>query len=195
MGIQTTQANSLAHITTDPLRNFKFQVSIYKPDLLAGKPQLGFQAVSGLSMTTDVVIYRTGQMNTTSQKLPGQTDFSPVTLTRGLMCGDQNLVEWQRQIFRVMQGTGGNDGSSNFRSYMDIFLLDHPVTTSKVTYKAAWRVYNAWPVSVAFGDLDAGGNGVELQQITFAHEGWDFRIADQAGNPGSGADPALFATP
>ncbi|NIY68047.1 hypothetical protein SMALB_6125 [Streptomyces malaysiensis] len=59
------------------------------------------------------------------------------------------------------------------------------MTTQTVTYKAGWRVYNCWPTSIAFGDLDSGANGVELQQITLAHEGWDFKIASKYG-PGTG---------
>ncbi|MEV5264828.1 phage tail protein [Streptomyces werraensis] len=185
----TTQKPSLAQLSTDPLRNFKFQVQIH----LAGSTldsskrsnQLGFMSVSGLSITTDVVVYRQGGHNTTTQKMPGQSDFAPITLSRGLICGDSDIYQWLKQLFMVMQGTGGNNGSYNFRATMDIFLLDHPVTTQQVYYKAGWRVYNCWPTSIAFGDLDAGANGIELQQITLAHEGWDFKIANKYG-PGAG---------
>lgn len=44
-------------------------------------------AVSGLSITTEVIPYREGGMNTTTQKMPGQSDFSPLTLSRGLAAG------------------------------------------------------------------------------------------------------------
>lgn len=336
----TTQKPSLAQLQTDPLRNFKFQVMIHLSgstlDSSKRSNQLGFMSVSGLSITTDVVVYRQGGMNTTTQKMPGQaqpldsnvltpygfklmgrmavgdevidprgqvshvlgvypqgvlpvyevittdgararaclrhrwevsdgeamrvvttvemkhllkngarlhlpglhpvvsevsgadaadlaqgrevesvtyvgdeevqciavsadshlyvtddllpthnSDFAPITLSRGLICGDSDIYAWLTKLFKVMQGTGGNDGSYNFRATMDIFLLDHPVTTKTVTYKAGWRVYNCWPTSIAFGDLDSGANGVELQQITLAHEGWDFKIASKYG-PGSG---------
>ncbi|MET7631758.1 phage tail protein [Streptomyces sp. NPDC005499] len=336
----TTQKPSLAQLQTDPLRNFKFQVQIHLAnstlDSSKRTNQLGFMSVSGLSITTDVVVYRQGGMNTTTQKMPGQaqpldskvltpegykrmgdmavgdavmdprgqtstvlgvypqgvlpvyevvtvdgaramaclrhrwevsdgetsrvintvemqhllkngaslflpslhpvvfeaagvdtaetahgrkvdsvtyvgdeevqciavsadshlyvtdgllpthnSDFAPITLSRGLICGDSDIYAWLTKLFKVMQGTGGNDGAYNFRATMDIYLLDHPVTTQSVTYKAGWRVYNCWPTSIAFGDLDSGANGVELQQITLAHEGWDFKIANKFG-PGSG---------
>jgi phage tail-like protein len=182
----TQQSSSFAHIQTDPLRTFKFQVLIHHGNLDSSKrvPQMGFMSVSGLSMTTDVVVYRQGGMNTTTQKMPGQSDYAPLTLSRGLICGDADLFAWTQQMFAVVQGTGSQSGASEFRSTIDIFLLDHPVNTRTVTYKAGWRVYNAWPTSVAFGDLDAGSNGVELQQITFAHEGWDFKIANTYGPNG-----------
>lgn len=184
-----TQSNSLAHIRTDPLRNFKYQVNIYN-SLFTGPSQFGFMSVSGLSMTTDVIVYRAGGYNTTTQKLPGQSDFAPITLSRGIVCGDAPIWGWFQQIFMVMQGTGGSDGSQEFRCTMDILLIDHPVTTSVATVKAAWRVYNCWPTSIAFGDLDAGANAVMLQQITLAHEGFDFSVANTYG-PGN---PAILQT-
>lgn len=180
------QKPSLASIKTDPLRNFKYQVNIYN-DLLSGPAQFGFMSVSGLSMTTDVIVYRTGGYNTTTQKMPGQSDFAPITLSRGLVCGDQPIHDWINQIFMVMQGTGGSDTANDFRCKMDILLIDHPVTKNVATVKAAWRVHNCWPTSIAFGDLDAGANGVMLQQLTLAHEGFEFKVASQSG-------PAYTAT-
>jgi len=174
------QVPSLASIKTDPLRNFKFQVNIYN-DLLSSPAQFGFMSVSGLSMTTDVIVYRTGGYNTTTQKMPGQSDFSPITLSRGLVCGDQAIHDWINRIFMVQQGTGGSDTSTDFRCKMDILLIDHPVTKNVATVKAAWRIFNCWPTSIAFGDLDAGANGIMLQQLTLAHEGYEFRVAKQSG--------------
>lgn len=181
----TNQQPSFSHVQTDPLRNFKFQAFIHHADLDDRTPQMGFMSISGLSITTDVVVYRQGGMNTTTQKMPGQSDFAPITLSRGLICGDSDIFNWVQQIFMVQQGSGGSTGRDEFRANIDIYLLDHPVTTQSVTYKAGWRVYNAWPTSLAFGDLDAGANGVELQQITLAHEGWDFRIASTYGPDGT----------
>ncbi|ORT58170.1 phage tail protein [Streptomyces sp. CB03238] len=178
-----TQSQSLASRQTDPLRSFKFHVQISQVGKLASAyPKLGFMTVSGLSVTTDVIAYRAGGMNTTTQKMPGQSDFSPVTLSKGMMPGDQNLVNWMYQLFDVMQGNGsGSDTGTEFRATIDIMLIDHPVTKNKAAVKAVWRLYNAWPTSVAFGDLDAGSNTFAVSQLTFAHEGWDFKVADKYG--------------
>lgn len=179
------QTGSLANIQSDPLRNFKFNVIIHDGNNVLTsrnpKAQMGFMSVSGLSVTTDVVVYRQGGMNTTTQKMPGQSDFAPITLSRGLICGDANIYAWMQQIFVTMQGTGLNNGSQDFRRIIDIFLIDHPVTGPVATYKAGWRIHNAWITSCAFGDLDAGANGVELQQLTLAHEGFEYVIADTYG--------------
>ncbi|MEU7147049.1 phage tail protein [Streptomyces sp. NPDC045456] len=176
------QKSSLASIATDPLRSFKFHVQISGPQGLQGAyPKLGFMAVSGLSMTTDVIAYRTGGMNVSTQKLPGQSDFSPITLSKGLCPGDQQLLDWMGQLFSVMQGVGkAYDTSTDFRATVDIMLIEHPVTKSTAKVQAVWRIYNAFPTSVAFGDLDAGQNMYAVHQMTLAHEGFDFKVAPNA---------------
>ncbi|GHB52457.1 hypothetical protein GCM10010331_45080 [Streptomyces xanthochromogenes] len=177
-----SQKSSLASISTDPLRSFKFHVQIHGPQSLQNAyPKLGFMAVSGLSMTTDVIAYRTGGLNTTTQKLPGQSDFSPITFSKGLCPGDQQLLDWMYQLFNVMQGVGQTyDTNTDFRATIDIMLIDHPVTKGTANVMAVWRVYNAWPTAIAFGDLDAGQNMYAVHQMTFAHEGFDFKVAPNA---------------
>jgi phage tail-like protein len=172
---------SIAHLKTDPLRNFKFQVDIHDP---TGKIPLsmGFMSVSGLNITTEVIPYRQGGHNTTTQKMPGQSDFAPITLAKGLAVGDDAMMSWMRQLFTVMQGTGTGKPGGQFRSTMDIKILDHPVTsTTNVPVKAIFRVYNAWPTAVAFSDLDAGANAIVVNQMTLAHEGWEMKVAKNIG--------------
>lgn len=189
-----TQAPSLASLQTDPLRVFKFHVRINSPLLASDYPQLGFMTVSGLSVVTDVIAYRQGGDNVSTRKLPGQTDYSPITLARGLIPGGANyqsatgnhIMDWMQQLFIVQQGSGSSDTATDFRCNVDIMLIDHPVTTKTAAVKACWRVYNAWPTAVTFSDLDAGLNNIAVSQVTLAHEGWDFRMAQTSG-PGSTA--------
>ena len=147
--------------------------------------RLGFTTVSGLNVETETMAYREGGMNTTTQKMPGQTNFSPLTLSRGMMPGFNDSALWLKEIFDVIQGAGTGDlvgnGSTNFRADIDIYLLAHPYTKSnKVPVKAAWKVYNAWPASLAYGDLDAGGNSIVMEQMVLQHEGWDVAYASDA---------------
>ncbi|WP_084693081.1 phage tail protein [Actinomadura atramentaria] len=172
-----TQKASIAHIETDPLRNFRFRVKIHK----AGFPEMGFMAVSGLNITTEVIPYREGGMNTTTQKMPGQADFAPITLSKGLAVGDSAMMEWTRELFTVLQGTGPGKPGAEFRARVQIDIIDHPVTVKQAPIKASFMVYNAWPTAVAFSDLDAGANAVLVQQMTLAHEGFEFRIANKVG--------------
>lgn len=173
------QKSSIAHLSTDPLRNFKFVVNINPP---SGRTiSLGFMSVSGLNITVDVIAYREGGYNTTTQKMPGQADFSPITLSRGVAVGKTADINWMSQLFTVMQGAGSTGPGTDFRRTVDIQILDHPVTKSSVPIKAWFRVYNAWPTSIAWSDLDAGANQLFISQLVLAHEGFDYSLASQVG--------------
>ena len=166
-----------AHIATDPLRNFKFVVTIHNSKL-GFAANMGFMSASGLNVTTEVIPYREGGMNTTTQKMPGQSDFAPITLWKGLIVGKPQMINWMKELFTVMQGTGTGAPGDNFRSTVDIKVLAHPVTsTANIPVSAAFRVYNAWPTSIAFSDFDAGANAIVVNQMTLAHEGFDTSLA------------------
>lgn len=174
------QQSSIAHLSTDPLRNFKFLVSISPPN---GKAiNIGFMSVSGLNITVDVIAYREGGYNTTTQKMPGQADFSPITLSRGVAVGTDQSISWMAQLFTVMQGSGSQNAGQDFRRTVDVQILDHPVTAATVPVKAQFRIYNAWPTSVAWSDLDAGANQLFISQLVLAHEGFDYTVAKAIGN-------------
>ena len=174
-----TQKSSIAHLATDPLRNFKFLVHIRPPS--GNVISLGFMSVSGLNITVDVIAYREGAYNTTTQKMPGQADFSPVTLSRGVAVGNSQDINWMKQLCSVIQGTGNLAAGQDFRRVVDVAILGHPVTTASVPVNAAFRIYNAWPTAVAFSDLDAGANQLFIEQMTLAHEGWDFELSSTLG--------------
>lgn len=169
--------SSLSTIETDPLRNFKFRVSILNPKY-PGFVKMGFMSVDGLSITTEVIPYREGGMNTTTQKMPGQSDFSPLTLSTGVIVGRGHMWEWMKQLFSVIQGAGNGAPAENFRHSVDIKVLDHPTTkVTNVPVKAWFRVFNTWPTSISISNLDAGANAIVVQQMTLAHEGFDLVLA------------------
>jgi phage tail-like protein len=177
-------ANTRGSIATDPLRGFRFQVNINHTAPGAGgsmASRLGFVSVSGLNVETETMAYRQGGFNTTTQKMPGQSNYSPITLSRGMMVARPDSILWIKQIFAVIQGGGTGtlaNASADFRADIDIYLLAHPYTAStNVPIKARWKVYNAWPASLAYGDLDAGGNAIVMEQMVLQHEGWDVSYA------------------
>lgn len=183
---------SLSHVATDPFRNFKFKVRIHNPKI-PGFATMGFMSVSGLSITTEVIPYREGGMNTTTQKMPGQSDFAPITMGKGLAAGNGEMWRWMTQLFTVMQGTGSGSPGEDFRFNIDVKVLDHPVTDRmRLKVKAWFRVYNAWPTSISYSDLDAGANAIIVHQMTLAHEGFDTDVAKNKNddltkfNPGNG---------
>lgn len=178
-------ATQAALLKKDPLRSFRFKVTIggagngdtYKFG------EAGFMSVSGLSMTTEVIPYREGGMNTTSRKMPGQTDFSPVNFSQGLMVGDPAMMLWMNDLFDAQQGSGGAK-MSDFRVNVDIFLLAHPWPGPNPIPLAGWRLLNAWPTSVAFSDMDAGANSISITQMSLVHEGFYFKLATSVDGAG-----------
>lgn len=169
---------------TDPMRNFKFQVQIIHPTV-HNVLNMGFTNVAGLNMTTEVIPYREGGWNTNAHKLPGQTDFGPLTLIQGIMWDRPGMWELAKNIFAVQWGEGslaeGTGGAPpQFRFTTLIRVLDHPITAGAASGTAApagarlaFDVKDCWVGSVAFNDLDAGGNAVLISQMTMHHEGFD----------------------
>jgi conserved hypothetical phage tail region protein len=171
-------------ILSDPLRNFKFNVIFSRNSNGVVEPpiNIGFMSVSGLSVNTDVIPYREGGYPTSPHKLPGQTDFQPVTLSRGLTVGTTFFMDWMRTVMAVSSGDAGAVASSregyDFRHDVEIQVLSHPVMSGNGIVRARFKLYNAWPTTVSFSDLDAGANQIIINQMTLVHEGFGFKLAE-----------------
>ena len=194
---------------TDPLRNFKFKVIIEPTGSLATLApdlnRLGFAEMSGLSVTNELIAYREGGMNTHPHKMVGQSDFPPVSFSRGMFAsegaqaqGDGGMWAWQQFIHSWNQGIpSGSTGSpttndNDYRCTITALVYDHPYTRVGTSYldadvvgvgtpvtpgnvRAAFRLYNCWPGVFAMNGLNAGDNGILIQQMTIHHEG--FQVA------------------
>ena len=202
--------NNRSNLKTDPLRNFRFLVT-FKPlngtDTSASvatgalaSATMGFTSVSGMAVTTDSIPYREGGYNTTVHQIPGQTTFAPVTLQRGVMLGSRESWDWMRNLFATVQGGGTTRTlSQNFRCDLEIAVLSHPIpgvgneatgTTVKDHVAMRFKVYNCWPTSVAYSDLNAGDNALFVEQMTLVHEGFDVNFATDLTE--NGAASATF---
>jgi phage tail-like protein len=145
-------------MATQPLRNFKFSVSI------AGFAQtLGFAKVTGLNSEVEVIEYREGGDTTTSRKFPGQTSFGNVTLERGITT-DSDLVDWINSVF---DPEGGADQAGE----VDRFDVTISVKDKAGNIQREFKLANAFPASREIGDLDAGANEILIESLELAHEG------------------------
>ena len=200
--------NSRSTLATDPVRNFRFLVTFQPQDtsntLLGSKTiPMGFTSVSGLAVTTDSIPYREGGYNTTVHQIPGQTSFTPLTLQRGVILGTSQNWDWMKQLFATVQAQGSSlDPGKNFRCDLEISVLNHPIpssqtgaettaaTGSKDEVAMRFKVYNAWPTTVAYSDLNAGDNALYVEQMTLVHEGFDLKWGkyDSATNKFVSAD-------
>lgn len=193
-------ANVRSNLNTDPVRNFRFLVQFLPHTVnqkLGFNPTLGFTSVSGLSVSTESIPYREGGYNTTVHQIPGQSTFGPITMQRGLLLGTMQHWNWMERLFSV---AGNKQASGDFRCDVNIYVLAHPssntasssidinvrtsiigkVMDDKVHQK--FRVYNAWPTTVAYSDLNAGDNALMVEQLTLVHEGFDMVIANDVNS-------------
>lgn len=193
-----TVINNRSSLLTDPLRNFRFLVT-FKPiggeapasaasTGLSTDVTYGFTSVSGMAVTTDSIPYREGGYNTTVHQIPGQTTFAPITLQRGVILGKNQNWEWMRNLFATVQGGGSTrTRTENFRCDLEIAVLSHPVPSAGETAQNTpassdhvamrFNVYNCWPTSVAYSDLNAGDNALFVEQMTLVHEGFNINWA------------------
>lgn len=187
-----TIINNRSTLVTDPLRNFRFLVTFIPQDSsnaaltpLKGTT-LGFTSVSGLSVSTESIPYREGGYNTTVHQIPGQTTFTPIMLQRGVLLNTKQNWDWMRQLFATVNASGTRKANANFRCDLEIQVLSHPIpgtgeddASQATTDHVAMRfyVYNCWPTSVAYSDLNAGDNALFVEQMALVHEGFDVNWA------------------
>ena len=120
--------NRFSTLATDPLRSFRFIVefsdaaqngeSVFSSKITtsanakASTTSLstgfigGFMSVSGLNITTQAIQYREGGYNTTVHQIPGMTTFTPITLQRGVLYGNDQAITWMRGLFAAASGDG-----------------------------------------------------------------------------------------
>lgn len=192
--------NPRSNLQTDPIRNFRYVVQFMAHDETTQKfgflPTLGFTSVSGLSVNTEAIPYREGGYNTTVHQIPGQTQFGPITLQRGVLLGTMQNWNWMQRMFSI---TGNSLPGGDFRADMYLFVLAHPssnTASSEITAGSAstpaqvgtvlddkvhmkFHVYNVWPTTVAYSDMNAGDNALLVEQMTIVHEGFNCIIADK----------------
>jgi phage tail-like protein len=162
-------------------------------------PAIGFTSVSGLAISTESIPYREGGYNTTVHQIPGQSTFSPVTFQRGVQIGTNQHWNWMKMLFQTVTGENLTNSSASFRSDVIIKVLDHPVpyangqqeygsalseteNASDDRIVAEFRLYNAWPTSIAYSDLNAGDNALMVEQMTLVHEGMTMRWSPRGAN-------------
>ena len=177
--------------TTDPIRNFKFQVTINATGGLAtyttGLGSIGFAAMSGLSVNNEMVGYREGGMNTHPHKFIGQSDFAPVTFSRGVFAKQDQLYKWQQFLHSWNQASGGSTSADNdYRCDILVKVFDHPVSSGSYSTpgdvngnvgnvgdaRFGFKLFNCFPGTYSLNDLNAGDSGIMVQQMTLNHEGF-----------------------
>lgn len=147
----------------DPYKGFKFRV---KWD---GKYVAGISKVSSLTRTTEVVKHREGGSPSIVNRSPGQTEYAPITLERGIT-HDPEFENWANKVWNYAGSVDEQQVSlANFRKDITIELYNE--AGQKVI---AYNIYRCWVSEyTALPELDANSNAVAIQSITLQHEGWE----------------------
>jgi|SRR5690554_335515 len=145
----------------DPYKNFKFRV---KWD---GKYVAGISKVSPLVKTTEVVTHREGGDPGSFRKSPGQTDFAPIIIERGVT-HDPEFEKWANKVFQIQSGDGAQVSLKDFRKDIVIELYNEAGQLV-----IAYQVFRCWVSEYqALPELDAAGNAVLIQYLKIENEGW-----------------------
>jgi phage tail-like protein len=177
--------NRFSTLATDPLRSFRFfaKFEVAKDgkvfDTKITSWSGGFSSISGLSINTQAIQYREGGYNTTVHQVPGMTTFTPITMQRGVLAGNDQAITWMRGLFAAASGEGiavkgGAAGAAeSFRVNIKVFVADHPNSgpTEVQNYKMGFKIHNAWITALNYTDLNAADGAILFESMTLVHEG------------------------
>lgn len=193
--------DSRGSLTTDPMRSFRFRAKFQTAGTSAFNPAItsfsgGFSGIGGLNMQVQPIAYREGGYNTTVHQVPGMTSFSPVTFSRGMLYGNDSAITWMRGLFAVTSGeglsVGTTDGANSFRCNVTIELMDHPEANGTTNVpRVGFYLHNAWIQSLAYSDLNAGGNELMFETMTLVHEGLSIAQLTSTGAAATGSKKPL----
>jgi len=146
----------------DPYKNFKFRV---KWD---GKYVAGISSVTGLTRHTDVIEWRQGGDPSMTRKMPGFTEYDPITLERGVT-HDPEFEEWANKVWNFGAGLGSEVSLKDFRKDIILELMNEAGQLVM-----SYRIFRCWVSDyMALPDLNANMPEVAIQSITLVHEGWE----------------------
>ncbi len=120
-------------------------------------PEAGFQEISGISMSVDVIEYRNGnERENAPRKLTGLERVADVTLSRGII-GSLNLYRWIDQV---------RNGDPTAIRNVTIQLQNEDHTAVVMT----WKLLRARPIKYTSGPLNGKGTDVAIEELTIAYE-------------------------
>jgi phage tail-like protein len=116
----------------------------------------GFSEVVLPDISIDVIEYRNGNdTESGTHKLAGLARYENVILRRGII-GSLNLYDWINQV---------RNGDASARRTVTITLLSEDLSAV-----LTWKLLRAWPVKYCFGDLNAKGTDVAIEELVLAYE-------------------------
>jgi phage tail-like protein len=145
----------------DPFRKFKFRIKI------DGNVVAGLTKCSALTVSVASQDFRSGDMDSFKQKLPGQVSFEHITLEQG-MTNNGTFEAWATAMSNYLgnKGTDAEKTPDTFRKDIDIEIYN----LNNVKVKS-YRVYNCWVSKYTVSDLDAASSDVLIHTLELQNEG------------------------
>ncbi|MGE0816195.1 MAG: phage tail protein [Vicinamibacterales bacterium] len=137
-----------------PYPQFNFLVNLGSGE--TDGPDAGFQEVSGIGMTLDVIEYRNGNDRENAvRKLPGLARYPNVTMKRGVI-GSLALYQWIDQSRNA-------DAAAARTVTVELLSEDRaPVQT--------WKLLRARIVKHVSGPFNGKGTDVAIEELVLAYE-------------------------
>ena len=133
----------------DPYRAYNFKL------VVQGVVQGHFTRVDGLGMKIDRILYRAGGENSTVRVIPGQVEYSVVTVRFGLTDSTE-LLRW---LFAAAEGRVE-------RRNVSLAMLDDAGSTEV----RRWNLIGAWPCEWYGAPLDALGKELAIESLCLAYD-------------------------
>ncbi len=134
----------------NPAQQNRFKV------MIDNLPIGAFSKCSGLKATYAVKTYEEGGQNNFVHQLPGRLSYDNITLVRNVSEESLALAGWFASFQAAVKRSTGR-----------VTVMD--AAGSEVV---TWNLMGVFPVSWSADGVDASGNGVLLETLVIAHEGF-----------------------
>ena len=148
--------------SADPFRKFKFRIRIDNNVVAA------LTKCSAITISVANQDFRSGDIDSYKQKLPGQVSFEHITLEQGMSNNSAVFEKWATAMSNYLgnKGADAEKTPEDFRKDIDIEIYN--LSNEKVK---SYRVYNCWVSKYSVGDLDANSNDVLIHTLELQNEG------------------------
>ncbi len=146
-----------------PVHVFRFQVDFSTDSIVDGDSNEPFSVCSGafaectgLEATMESKAIKEGGRNYGVAQRAGTTTFATVVLKRG--------ISTNRNLWQIFNSLGNGMYAPRMQVTINLFDIDGSALM-------AWQLDRAMPIKFKFGDLNARGGEVGIEELHLVHEG------------------------
>jgi len=139
----------------DPLISAWFSIEFQ------GQVTGAFRECEGLGSSNEVVEYKaSGEKGEyVVKKVPGRLNWNNIVLKRGIT-DSMDMWQWRKLVEQ------GNVNSARKNGTVTMY-------NTQGTAVAKWNFINAWPSRITGPSVNAGENGVAIEELEITHEGYE----------------------